>query len=112
MRTIQRNNSALGGTPTYLDWAASQQAWREALHNALAGNHADAATQQRVAELLNDPPRHWTEPYAQKIARNRDRYLNMLTAIDASLSPAQRTRLSEELQKLAGQLAKLSEGKE
>jgi hypothetical protein len=98
--------------PTYLDWAASQQSWRDALRSALSTNHADLSTQQRIQGLLSDPTRQWTAPYAQKIARNRDRYLNMLAAIDASLSTAQRTRLREELRKLAGQLDQLAEGKE
>lgn len=98
--------------PTYLDWAASQQAWRDALRKVLSGNHADAATQTSIAALLSDPTQQWTQAYAQKIARNRDRYLNMLAAIDASLSPAQRTRLQDELRKLAGQLEKLAEGKQ
>lgn len=98
--------------PTYLDWAASQDQWRSALRTALAGNHAEAGTQQRVQSLLSDPDRQWTQGYAQKIARNRDRYLNMLASLDASLSPAQRTRLRDELRKLAGQFDKLAEGKE
>lgn len=98
--------------PTYLDWAASQEQWRHALRTALAGNQADASTQQRVQALLSDPDRQWTAAYAQKISRNRDRYLNMLASVDASLSPAQRTRLREELRKLAGQLDKLAEGKQ
>jgi hypothetical protein len=98
--------------PTYLDWAASQEQWRSALRTALAGNHAEAATQQRVQSLLGEPQRQWTQGYAQKIARNRDRYLNMLASLDASLSPAQRTHLRDELRKLAGQFDKLAEGKE
>jgi hypothetical protein len=58
--------------PTYLDWAASQQAWREALRSALAEDHSDVGTQQRISALLRKPSAHWTEPYAQKIAHNRD----------------------------------------
>jgi Family of unknown function (DUF6279) len=98
--------------PTYLDWSASQERWRNALRTALNGDHADTSTQQRVQSLLSEPERQWTAGYAQKIARNRDRYLNMLASLDASLSPAQRTHLRDELKKLAGQLDKLAEGKE
>jgi hypothetical protein len=96
--------------PTYLDWAASQQAWREALRSALAEDHS--AAQERVLALLREPYAHWTEPYAQKIARNRGHYLNMLAAIDATLSPVQRNRLRDEILKLAGQLEKLAQGTE
>ena len=98
--------------PTYLDWAASQEHWRSALRAALSANHQESLTQQRVQSLLGEPERQWTPAYAQKIARNRDRVLNMLASLDASLSPAQRTRLRDELRKLAGQLDKLAEGKE
>jgi hypothetical protein len=98
--------------PTYLDWAASQQSWRDTLQKVLAEDHSAAATRQRLAALLRHPEQHWTAAYAQKIARNRDRYVNLVVALDATLSGAQRARLRDELRKLSAQLRKLAESKE
>ncbi len=97
--------------PTYLDWAASQRAWRTGLQIALGEDHADAGTRQRLLAFLRRPQQHWTAAYAQKVARNRDRYVTTLVALDATLSPAQRSHLRDELHKLSGQLRKLAENK-
>lgn len=95
--------------PTYIDWAASQQSWRSELQKALQTDRSDTAMQQHVAALMRTPQQHWIPLYAQKVARNRERYLTLLVDIDATLSPAQRQRLRAELRKLSGQLAKLAE---
>lgn len=95
--------------PTYLDWAASQQAWRNGLQTALGGDPADASTRQRLLTFLRRPQQHWTAAYAQKVARNRNRYVTTLVALDATLSPTQRSHLRDELRKLSGQLRKLAE---
>jgi hypothetical protein len=95
--------------PTYADWAESQHAWREALRGALmTANETQASS--RVVELLENPGEHWTTPYSQKVARNRDRYQQLLMTLDASLSVQQREHLRGELTKLAQQLRRLAKG--
>lgn len=97
--------------PTYEDWAESQRAWREALREALAqrrpANEEDAAP-PRLVELLEDPDREWTPAYSEKVARNRERYQELLMELDASLSTQQRAHLRGELNELAAALAKLA----
>ncbi len=94
--------------PTYEDWAESQRSWREALRNALLSPHRgeDDAAASRVLTLLEDPDRYWTPMYAEKVARNRERYQDLLVQLDASLSPDQRTHLRKELDKLAKTLTR------
>lgn len=91
--------------PTYLDWAESQQAWRNALRNALTG-----VEPPKVLALLEDPNRQWTSDYSQKVQRNRGRYQAMLLELDATLSPQQRTHLRDQLNKLSQQLTRLARG--
>lgn len=96
--------------PTYAEWADSQRAWRQALREALAQRAAteDDATSSRVLELLEDPDRQWTSAYAAKVARNRERYQQLIMALDATLSAEQREHLRTELTNLANTLTRLA----
>jgi hypothetical protein len=96
--------------PTYEGWAASQRAWREALHETLVARAAteDDAAAPRLVALLEDPNRYWTPEFSEKNARNRDRYQKLLLDLDASLSNEQRAHLRAELDKLAATLARLA----
>lgn len=98
--------------PTYEDWAESQRSWREALRQALLSQRQseDDSAASQVLALLEDPDRHWTPGYAEKVARNRERYQDLLVALDASLTPAQRAHLRKELDKLAHTLTRLAQG--
>lgn len=97
--------------PTYLEWAESQAAWRDALRDALLAppiEESDEAS-QRVLGLLEDPNRQWTDAYSAKVDRNRARYQQMLMELDASLSPQQREHARAELVKLSRQLTRLAQ---
>jgi Family of unknown function (DUF6279) len=98
--------------PTYADWAESQQAWRDALREALLARDTTESDEPptRVLQLLEDPDRQWTSAYSQKVARNRLRYQQMLMDLDASLSAQQRKHLRAELLKLSQQLTRLARG--
>ncbi len=96
--------------PTYEDWADSQRAWRGALRQALSQRRAaeDDAAAPQVLAILEDPDRHWTPAYSQKVTRNRERYQQLLVDLDASLTPQQRSHLRRQLNELAATLAGLS----
>jgi hypothetical protein len=95
--------------PTFEDWAESQEAWREALRNALLTQPAKSEqVPPRVLQLLADPDEQWTSAYAEKVARNRLRYQEMLLALDASLMPKQREHLRREVLNLSQQLTRLA----
>jgi hypothetical protein len=98
--------------PTYEDWAASQHAWREALRQTLL-NHAASegdTVPPRLLSLLEDPDQRWTPAYSAKVARNRERYEQLLIDLDASLSAEQRAHLRKKLDELATTLTRLAQG--
>jgi hypothetical protein len=97
--------------PTYEDWADSQRIWRDSLREALLKQRAteDDQPPTRVLELLEDADRQWTPAYSQKVQRNRDRYQQLLIALDQSLTSEQRKHLRDELNKLADTLIRLAQ---
>jgi len=92
--------------PTTLEWLESQQHWRAALRDAFSNR--DTA-EKRILALLRDPDSQWTEQYKTKEASNREQFLSLLAALDASLTTAQRERMQHELTNLAERLEALTE---
>jgi len=92
--------------PTTTEWLESQQQWRTALRDAFSNR---GTAQERILQLLRDPGTQWTEQYKTKEASNREQALSLLTALDASLTPAQREHVQRELTNLAKQLEALME---
>ncbi|HEY5755762.1 MAG TPA: DUF6279 family lipoprotein [Steroidobacter sp.] len=93
---------------TTADWLESQARWRKAVFGALrerfAAGQSPAAVEERILALLRTPESQWTRAYQTKAAQNREQSLEVLGAIDASLTPEQRSHLQGELSKLAQQL--------
>lgn len=92
--------------PTTLEWLESQRRWRAALREAF-GNRDTA--EKRILQLLREPDTQWTAQYKTQEASNREQFLSLLTALDASLTPAQRERMQRELTNLAERLEALTE---
>ena len=92
--------------PTTLEWLESQRHWRGALREAFSNR--DTA-EKRILQLLREPDMQWTAQYKTKEASNRQQFLSLLTALDASLTPAQRERMQRELTNLAERLEVLTE---
>jgi hypothetical protein len=94
--------------PTASDWMESQARWRKALfgalHERLNASQSPPAVEQRILALLRKPETQWTAAYQSKSTRNREQSLEVLAALDASLTPEQRTHLQHELLELAQQL--------
>jgi hypothetical protein len=93
---------------TTADWLESQARWREAMFGALrerlTAGGSSPAVEERILALLRTPESQWTRAYQSKAARNREQSLVVLRALDASLTPEQRSHLQRELNKLAQQL--------
>jgi hypothetical protein len=93
---------------TTADWLESQARWRKAMFGALqerfTAGGSPTAIEERILALLRTPESQWTHAYQTKAARNREHSLVVLRAVDASLTPEQRTHLQNELTKLAKQL--------
>ena len=91
--------------PTTAEWLDSQRQWRTALGDAFSNR--DTA-QERILQLLREPDTQWTAQYKTKEASNREQVLSLVTALDASLTPAQRQRMQRELTTLAERLEVLT----
>jgi hypothetical protein len=92
--------------PTTNEWLESQRRWRSALGAAFSNR---GTAQERILQLLREPDTQWTAQYKTKEASNREQALSLLTALDASLTPAQREHLQRELMTLAKRLDALTE---
>ncbi|HWK49881.1 MAG TPA: DUF6279 family lipoprotein [Steroidobacter sp.] len=93
---------------TTSDWLESQTRWRKAMFGALrerfTAGQSPAAVEERILVLLRTPESQWTRAYQTKAAQNREQSLVVLGAIDASLTPEQRSHLQRELTQLAQRL--------
>lgn len=98
---------------TTKDWLESQSRWRKAMFGALqerfAAGQSPAAVEERILALLRKPDSQWTSAYQSKATQNREQSLAVLAAIDASLTPEQRSHLQRELTKLAQQLEAMTQ---
>jgi hypothetical protein len=92
--------------PTTNEWLESQRRWRGALGDAFSNR---GTAQERILQLLREPDTQWTAQYKTKEASNREQVLSLLTALDASLTPAQREHMQRELTALAERLDALTE---
>ena len=92
--------------PTTLEWVESQRHWRAALREAFSNR---GTAEKRILQLLREPDMQWTAQYKTKEASNREQFMSLLTALDASLTAAQRERMQHELTNLAERLEALTE---
>jgi hypothetical protein len=92
--------------PTTNEWLESQRRCRSALGAAFSNR---GTAQERILQLLREPDTQWTAQYKTKEASNREQALSLLTALDASLTPAQREHMQRELMTLAKRLDALTE---
>ncbi len=98
---------------TTADWLESQARWRKAMFGALkerfTAGQSPASVEERILALLRAPESQWTRAYQTKAAQNREHSLVVLGAIDASLTPEQRSHLQRELNQLAQQLEAMTQ---
>lgn len=98
---------------TTADWLESQARWRQAMFGALqarfTAGQSPAVVEERILALLRKPESQWTSAYQSKATQNREQSLAVLAAIDASLTPAQRSHLQRELTQLAQQLETMTQ---
>lgn len=78
-------------------WFASRRAWQAALRQALAVRDDLPAFTSRLERLLADGESFWDPAYRARFQADRERVLQLLADVDASLSPDQRVKLRERL---------------
>ncbi len=89
--------------PSQTEWLASQAAWQRELRTALTATPSAKKT-ARIEHLLTHADHQWTQEYVDKSQRNRQRYMDLITSLDSTLSPKQREHLRSEFLELAEQL--------
>jgi len=93
---------------TDCDWIESRARWRGELRTALLLSGTRTEIDHHVRDLLADPRTTWTESYVEGFLHNRERILDMLVELDASLNGKQRKAMVSRLHDLAENLDDLA----
>ncbi len=94
--------------PTGCGWVEQRIAVRTELRRLVESDPASGDSASRITRLLSAPEEQWDADYRRKFAGNRDRVVDLLTELDASLEPRQRRRLETRLQGFAADFRELS----
>ncbi|HMN44298.1 MAG TPA: DUF6279 family lipoprotein [Povalibacter sp.] len=97
--------------PSQHEWLASQAAWQRDLETILRTDAVSGEKTARIEQLLTHADNRWTQEYVDKSQRNRQRYLDLITSLDATLSSRQRQHMRSKLLELAAQLDTIARGK-
>jgi hypothetical protein len=96
-------------SPSFVpEWLDNRRAWREALAEALEQRGDGAAFAARMQVLVARPDELWTPAYRDAIERRRDALVDLMTGLDATLTPAQRAAAQRQLLALADEVQDLS----
>ena len=94
------------------EWRDNRRAWREALAAALAVRGSGEEFARRMTILVARPDELWTPQYRAAIERRRTEAIELLAALDATLTPEQRARASQKLTSFAEELVRLAQARE
>jgi Family of unknown function (DUF6279) len=86
------------------EWFASQEAWRNALRQALTQGPEGKA---QVVSLLREPQQSYTAAHQAAEAAQRRYFMDFIIKVDATLTPKQRATLSAKLTEVAQDLKQL-----
>jgi hypothetical protein len=95
--------------PTVMaEWRENRRVWREALAAALASRHRQEPFAEAMTRLIARPDELWTPQYRAALARNRAAFIDLLVALDGTLTAGQRRAVSRELVALADEVRELA----
>jgi hypothetical protein len=100
---------AAGVDSFMIEWLDNRRAWRESLATALAVRGSGEEFTRRMKILVARPDQLWTPQYRAAIERRRTDTMELLAALDATLTADQRTRARRRLASLADELARLAQ---
>jgi len=106
-RALVDEHAARAGSFT-AEWRDNRRAWREGLAAALAVRRSKEEFASRMTVLVARPDEIWTPQYRAAIERRRAETVELLAALDATLTPRQRDRVRSRLTTLADELARLA----
>lgn len=91
-------------------WLASRRAWRAVLREALDRRADVAALAASLERLFADGEEFWTPSYRAGFRADRQRVLGMLEDVERTLTPQQRSRLQDRLERWALDLDAIAGG--
>ena len=97
--------------PFMAEWRDNRRVWREALGEALAQRDTGAAFEARMLVLIARPDDLWTPAYRQALEHRRASLIDLVVAIDATLTPQQRSAAQRQLLALADEVQGLRRGR-
>ncbi|TDJ44882.1 MAG: hypothetical protein E2O52_07490 [Gammaproteobacteria bacterium] len=83
------------------EWMAGRRRWQQAFRTLLVERPAEPEFSERFLQLMMDPNRTDEPEYREKVAANRKLTFDMIIALSAQLTDAQRERLSGRLLRYA-----------
>jgi len=99
----------VAASPSFVpEWLDNRRAWRGALADALEHRRDGAAFAARMQVLVARPDELWTPAYREAIERRRDALVDLMTGLDATLTPAQRAAAQRQLLALADEVQSLA----
>jgi hypothetical protein len=96
--------------PQGLAWLDTRKAWQQQFRAALALRHDRERFLAALTPLFVEPDRYWSPDYRRQFDLNRDRVMDLLAEVDASLDTAQRQRLQRHLAGWAQDLESIAGG--
>ncbi len=106
------DTQAAGAGSFMAEWRDNRRAWREALAAALAVRGSGEEFSRRMTILVARPDELWTPQYRAAIERRRTEAIELLAALDATLTPEQRVKAHRRLTSLADELVRLAQAKQ
>jgi hypothetical protein len=94
--------------PTGCSWVEQRITVRDEFRRLVTDAAAEADYARRVTQLLMEPEARWDPRYRRAFDENRDRVVDLLVALDATLTPRQRTTLQRTLREFAQDFRQLS----
>jgi len=99
----------VASSPSFVpEWLENRREWRAELADALAGRRAGAEFEARMQVLVARPDELWTPRYRAAIEQRRESLVELVAALDATLTPAQRAAARRQLLALADEVQGLS----
>ena len=96
-------------SPSFVpEWLDNRRVWRASLAEALALRHRRAEFDARMQVLVARPDDLWTPQYRAAVERRRDALVELMTGLDATLTPEQRAAARRELLALANEVQDLA----
>jgi len=102
------DDHAAGAGSLMAEWHDNRRAWREGLAAALAVRRSGEEFTRRMTILVARPDELWTPEYRAAVERRRAEAIELLAALDATLTPRQRDSARRRLTSLADELARLA----